>query len=64
MSDRTANIVIGVVTGIWAVNVLAGMVAFNGYQPSGGINAIFTTIVGGAFALRARNRGNGDGGEK
>lgn len=64
MSDRTANIVIGVVTAIWAVNVLAGMASLNGYEPSAGVNAIFTTIVGGAFALRARNRGNGDGGEK
>lgn len=63
MTDRTANIVIGVVTTIWAGNVVAGMFALNGYQPSEGINAIFTAIVGGAFALRARNR-NGDGGQK
>lgn len=64
VSDRTANIVIGVVTAIWAGNVLVGMIPATGYQPSEGINAIFTAIVGGAFALRARNRGNGDGGEK
>lgn len=63
MTDRTANVVIGVVTTIWAGNVVAGMFAWNGYQPSEGINAIFTAIVGGAFALRARNR-NSDGGEK
>lgn len=64
MSDRTANIVIGVVTTIWAGNVIVGMLAWNGYQPSAGINAIFTTIVGGAFALRARSKGNGRDGEK
>lgn len=64
VSDRTANIVIGVVTTIWAGNVIVGMLALNGYAPSEGINAIFTAIVGGAFALRARNRSNGDGGEK
>lgn len=64
MSDRTANIVIGVVTAIWAGNVLVGMAAWNGYQPSAEVNAIFTLIVGGAFGLRARTKGNGDGGEK
>lgn len=64
MNDRTANIVIVVVTAIWAGNVIVGMVSVNGYQPSEGINAIFTAIVGGAFALRARNKSNGDGGGK
>jgi hypothetical protein len=62
VSDKTANIVIGVVTAIWAGNVIVGMFGVAGYQPSEGINAIFTGIVGGAFALRARNR-NGDGGD-
>jgi len=64
VSDRTANIVIGVVTTIWAANVIVGMFGISGYQPTEGINAIFTAIVGGAFALRARSKGNGDGGEK
>lgn len=60
MNDKTANIVIGVVTAIWAGNVIAGMFQLNGYQPSEGINAIFTAIVGGAFAIRARRQGNGN----
>lgn len=59
MTDRTATIVIAVVTTVWAGNIIAGMVALNGYQPSESINGIFMAIVGGAFALRARKR-NGD----
>lgn len=57
LSDRTANIIIGVVTSIWAANILAGMFEVNDYQPSESINGIFMTIVGGAFVLRARSRG-------
>lgn len=52
LSDRAANVITGVVTAIWAANVVAGMFAINGYQPSEGINTIFTVIVGGAFVLR------------
>lgn len=57
ISDRTATIVIGVVTVIWAANVVAGMLALNDYQPSESVNAIFMAIVGGAFALRGRSGG-------
>ena len=61
ISDRAATILIAVVTTIWAVNILAGMFAINGYQPSESINGIFMGIVGGAFALRARShRGDDD----
>lgn len=64
MNDRTATAVIAVVTAMWVANIVAGMVKFNDYQPSEAINGIFMTIVGGAFALRARARnGNGRGGE-
>lgn len=56
ISDRTATIVIGVVTTIWAANVVAGMLALNGYSPSESINGIFMTIVGGAFVLRSRGK--------
>jgi uncharacterized membrane-anchored protein YitT (DUF2179 family) len=52
ISDRTATIIIGVVTTIWALNILAAMVEFNNYQPSESINGIFMAVVGGAFALR------------
>jgi hypothetical protein len=57
ISDRTANVIIGVVTTVWAGNILAGMFEVNDYQPSETINGIFMTIVGGAFVLRARSRG-------
>lgn len=64
MNDRTATVVIGVVTTIWAANVIAGMTQFQGYSPSESINGIFMAIVGGAFALRARNRDDKSDGEK
>lgn len=64
MNDKTVTVVIYVVTAIWAGNVIVGMAAIQGYAPSAGLNAVFTTIVGGAFAIRAARRGgngNGDG---
>lgn len=57
IGDRAANVIIGVVTAIWAGNIVAGMFEINNYQPSESINGIFMTIVGGAFILRARARG-------
>lgn len=54
LSDRAANIIIGVVTAVWAGNILAGMLQVNGYQPSEAVNGIFLTIVGGAFVLRSK----------
>lgn len=62
ISDRTATVIIGVVTSIWALNILGGMFEINDYQPSESINAIFMAVVGGAFALRGKgkNGGNGD----
>lgn len=54
ISDRAANVIIGVVTAVWAGNIVAGMVQLNGYQPSEAINGIFLTIVGGAFVLRSK----------
>lgn len=59
ISDRTATIVIAVVTTVWAANIVAGVIALNGYQPSESLNGIFMSIVGGAFVLRARNDGGG-----
>lgn len=56
LSDRSANIIIGVVTAVWAGNIAAGMVQLNGYQPSEAINGIFLTIVGGAFVLRSKGK--------
>lgn len=59
ISDRTANVLMGVVTVVWAGNIIAGMLQINDYEPSESINGIFMAIVGGAFALRARG-GGGD----
>lgn len=53
MSDRTINILIVVVTGVWAINVFLGVLELNGYQPAKGLNGVFTFIVGSAFAARA-----------
>lgn len=56
LTDRSANIIIGVVTIVWVGNIAAGMAHFNGYQPSEAINGIFLTIVGGAFVLRSKGK--------
>lgn len=60
ISDRTATIVIAVITVVWAGNIVAGMLRVNDYQPSESVNGIFMAIVGGAFALRARGGGEND----
>lgn len=54
ISDKTANVLIGVVTVMWALNIVAGMARINDYEPSESVNGIFMAIVGGAFALRAK----------
>lgn len=59
IGDRTRTVIIGVVTTIWAINFLAGLV-INGYEPSESINGIFMAIVGGLFALGARKGSNGN----
>lgn len=51
ISDRTANIIIGVVTAVWAGGIVLGMVNPE-YRPDPFVNAIFSLIVGGAFGVR------------
>lgn len=58
ISDRTRTIIIFVVTTVWAINFGAGLVVPS-YHPSESINGIFMGIVGGLFALGARNNSNG-----
>jgi len=58
-SERVRNAIIAVVTTVWAVNFAAGLVV-EGYSPDQAINAIFMAIVGGLFAIGARQ----DGGHK
>ena len=53
LNERLANVVIGVVTLVWATNFGARFVVHD-YQSSETINAIFMAIVGGVFALKAK----------
>lgn len=55
VNDRTASIIIWLVTTVWAINFLAGLFQFKGYQSDQAINGIFMGIVGGLFALKARH---------
>lgn len=55
IDSRTRTAIIYVVTGVWAINFGAGLVV-NGYHPSESINGIFMAIVGGLFALGAREK--------
>jgi len=41
-----------VVTFFWAVNLIAGMLRFNGWEPDQTVNATFAAIVVGSFAVR------------
>lgn len=66
MSDRAATIVVYVVTGMWVGNLIAGVLAINGYQPSEAVNGAFMLIVGGAFTartLKKKDDGSSDGPE-
>ena len=57
LSNRSATVIIYVVTAIWAFNIVAGMFTFTGWQPSSEVNGAFMLIVGGAFVARARSKG-------
>ena len=61
LSDRTRTVVIAVVTAVWASNFLAG-IFIDSYSPSESINGIFMAIVGGLFALGARESSKKDSG--
>lgn len=53
MSDKARNIIVGVVTAVWAVNFGAGLIPQLAYEPDQAINGIFMTIVGSIFAYTA-----------
>jgi len=53
VSERLRNVIIAVVTTVWAANFLAGLFVQD-YKPSESINAIFMAIVGTLFALGQR----------
>lgn len=50
MTERTRNIVIGVVTAVWTVNFTASIIPTLEYQADQAINGIFMAIVGGLIA--------------
>lgn len=53
LSERSRTVIIFVITGVWAINFVAGLVVPD-YQTSESINGIFMAIVGGLFALGAK----------
>jgi hypothetical protein len=53
-SERVRNIIIAVVTTVWAVNFAAGLIVPE-YDPDPTIHAVFMSIVGGLLAIGARN---------
>jgi hypothetical protein len=53
-SERVRNIIIAVVTTVWAVNFAAGLFMPD-YDPDPTIHAVFMSIVGGLLAIGARN---------
>ncbi len=55
ISDKTRTAIISVVTAVWAINFLAGL-SVPDYEPDQAINGIFMAIVGGLFALGAREK--------
>lgn len=54
MTDRFANIVIGVVTVGWFINLIASVAQLKGYQSDPFINGVFMGTVGLAFAAKFR----------
>lgn len=63
IDSRLRNWIIIVVTAVWATNFVAGIIPQFEYQPDQAINAIFMGIVGGLFAMSAKQGGDkGDDG--
>jgi hypothetical protein len=50
--------IIYVVTAVWALNFLVGIIPWFDYKPDQAINAIFMAIVGGLFAISERRPSN------
>lgn len=62
IGEKMRNWIIAVVTVVWAVNFMAGLLPQFAYEPDQAINGIFMAIVGGLFALGARERSRGGSG--
>lgn len=55
--DGQQRWVIRLVSGVWALNLVAGMVPALKFEPSEAVNGIFMAIVGGLFvAGKAQKR--------
>jgi hypothetical protein len=61
ISPKLRNWVVGIVTGVWALNFTAGLIPELHYKPDQAINAIFMALVGGLVALGAKDKHNKDG---
>lgn len=61
IDETTRRVIIYLVSAVWAVNFGAGFVVEK-YEPDQAINGIFMAIVGGLFALGAKDKRNGSGG--
>lgn len=61
IDETTRRVIIYLVSAVWAANFGAGFVVED-YKPDQAINGIFMAIVGGLFALGAKNNKNGGGG--
>lgn len=61
LSPRTTQIVVGLVSVVWAINFAAGIFVHE-YEADQAINGIFMAIVGGALALGSRKGKDGGGG--
>lgn len=62
MSDRLANIVIGVVTTGWSANMIAAIFSVNDYHSDPVVNAVFMGTVGLAFVAKFKGK-NPPGGD-
>jgi hypothetical protein len=54
IDPKLKNWIISIVTGVWALNFIVGLIPSLEYKPDQAINAIFMAIVGGLFAISAR----------
>lgn len=53
IDPKLKNWIISIVTAVWALNFLVGIVPWFNYKTDQAYNAIFMAIVGGLFALSA-----------
>jgi hypothetical protein len=63
ISRLTTTILAGVVTAIWAANIMADIFS-SGYEASDQVNGIFMAVVGGLIAASRTTGGGKGGGDK